>query len=50
MQIDPRDYERLLYGVPLKKTRRTRKVRWVMALIVMLVIDLGGVGGRPVIT
>ena len=41
MAIDPRDYDCLLHGVPSKKTRRSRKARFVMALIVILIVDLG---------
>ncbi|WP_171030864.1 hypothetical protein [Burkholderia sp. 4NA327B6] len=41
MPIDPRDYERLLYGTRSKKTRRMRNIRWVMALIAVAIIDLG---------
>lgn len=41
MPIDPSDYDRLLYSVPLQKTRRMRKVRWLMAMIVLLIVDFG---------
>lgn len=40
MPIDPGDYEHLLYGVTVKKARKASKIRWVMAMIVMLILDL----------
>lgn len=41
MPIDPGDYERLLYGVPSKKVRRSRNTRWLIALIAVTIIDFG---------
>ncbi|WP_143059928.1 hypothetical protein [Burkholderia contaminans] len=41
MPIDPEDYERLLYGVPSKKARRSRNIRWVIALVAVTIIDFG---------